>query len=454
MATRKLHPYIYIIITFICVILVGTIALALPISSSTGKSFGLVDSLFMATSAVCVTGLSVMENGLSADMSVFGKIVMVLLMEIGGLSFITIAVFFFTIIGAKIGVSNRYLLRESLNQNSVNGILSLVRRIIFISFVIQLIGTIINWYPIYEYSEYLYPNDSFNILRSLGISIFHSAASFNNAGFDIFGNNSMENFASTTSFISKSSILIINSTTMLLIIFGGIGFVVLDDVMKHKRWKKLNLHSKITIIITLLLILSGAILIKLTSNMGWLEAFFSSITSRTAGFATYDMSKLVNYPATYIIIVLLMIVGASPCSTGGGIKTTTFAVIVLTIFYFSRGKKTKAFHRRIRDDQIFKAFVLVTIVVLIIFVGAFLVSTIQPELGIEKIVFEVVSAFSTTGLSMGITTQLNSLNRLILCVLMLFGRLGPLTVIGVVNKNWMTDTKEQIQYIEESVIIG
>lgn len=452
MVGKKIHPYMFIILTFLLVIALGTICLAMPFASTSGKSFGFVDSLFMSTSAVCVTGLAV--KSCLNDMTLFGKIIMIILMEIGGLSIITIAVFFFTIIGGKIGVSNSFLLREALNQNSVNGILGLVIRIMIISFSVQLIGTLIDWYPIYEYCEYLHPGSDYNVIRSLGISIFHSAASFNNAGFDIFSEASMEVFSSTGSVISTTSTYVLNITTMVMIILGATGFVVFIDVFKKKHWKNFKLHTKVTLITTVLLIIFGGLFIKLTSNMAWLEAFFTSVTSRTAGFATYNMANLTNYPAAYFIVVTLMIIGASPCSTGGGIKTTTFAILVLAISSFARGKRTKLFYRTVPNDSIFKAFVLTTVAVMILFVGTVVVCAIQPALGFERVFFEVSSAFSTTGLSMGITCDLNWINRLVICVLMLLGRLGPLTVIGVVNKNWMAETTDRIQFVEESVIIG
>lgn len=436
MKIRRFRPYFLIVISFLIVITIGTILLALPIASSSGKSFGFVNSLFMATSSVCVTGLSVMD--ISVEMTIFGKVVMCFLMEIGGLSFITIAVFFFTIFGAKIGVSDRFLLRESLNQNSVKGIVSLVRKIIITSLIIQIIGIIINMFALMSWCD----NKFFT---ALGYSTFHSVASFNNAGFDIFGNDSMIGF--------KDNILL-NSSTMLLIIFGSIGFVVIDDIITNRRWKKLKLHTKITLIITVFLIVFGTLIFKLTlKDATWLQSMFSAITCRTAGFTTYDLSTLGQSPGAYICSIVLMFIGASPCSTGGGIKTTTFAVVILAIISFARGKKTNVFHRRISDSQLFKAFVLITISIAIIITGTFLMVAIQPEIGLEAGLFESVSAFSTTGLSMGVTTSMCYANKIILCLLMFLGRIGPLTVIGLINKNWMNET-EKIRYIEESVIIG
>ena len=443
MKIRKIHPYIQIIMTFNVVVITGALLLMLPISAISRESIGFVDALFTSTSCVCVTGLTVID--VSSTLSVFGKFVMVVLMEIGGLSFITIAIFFFLIIGGRLGVSNKFMVREALNQSTVNNLSSLIVKIIIISATVQLVGAMINLIPLMK----IYNNDFWT---ALGVSLYHSCAAFNNAGFDIFGPTSMINYSDN---------IILNTTTMIMIVIGGIGFVVIDDIFKGKRWKRFNLHTKITLSTTFILIFGGMLLIKFTcwNDMTWLQALFTSITSRTAGFTTYDMSDLKNHPATYVIIVILMVIGASSCSTGGGIKTSTFAVIILTVFYFAKGEKTKIFERRISGEQKFKAFCLLSVAVLIIIVGVFLVAVFQPSLtkqgfGIEEILFEVASAFSTTGLSMGLTPFLNPANRILLCVIMLLGRLGPLTVIGVINKNWMATSKEPIRYVKENVIIG
>ncbi len=434
MKVKKIHPYLFIIISFICVIFVGTCLLALPISSKSGKSFGFFDSLFMATSATCVTGLATIN--VAFEMTVFGKVIMCLLMEIGGLSIITIGVFIFSILGAKIGVSNRILIKEALNQNSVKGIVALVRKIILLSLIIQFIGTIINLFALVPYYG--------SFWKGLLVSIFHSVASFNNAGFDIFGDSSMIEFSDN---------IILNSSTMLMIILGSMGFVVITDIISKKSFKKLTLHSKISIITTIILIVVGTILLKLcTSNITWLEAMFTSVSTRTAGFTTIDLSDL--SPASYSIIISLMFIGASPISTGGGIKTTTFAVILISIFYFARGKQNRVFKRKIPDTAIFKAFIIFVVAILAIFNCVVLISIAQPDLEFRKILFEVVSAFSTTGLSMGITQALNSFSKIVLSFLMLFGRLGPLTIIGVVNKKLFSETKESIRYVEEGVYIG
>ena len=356
-------------------------------------------------------------------------------------------------IGAKIGVSNRFLLREALNQSSVSGLVSLVRKIVIISFSVQLICAGINMFAFIKYYDTWY--------NALGASLFHSASAFNNAGFDIFGG-----IDSDSLILFKDDVLI-NMTTIAMIILGSCGFVVMDDLFKKKfKWKKLTLHSKLAISTTIALIVMGTLFIKATireDGFSWLQALFGSVTCRTAGFTTYDLANLKDYPAAYVIYVILMLIGASPCGTGGGVKTTTIAVVIIAIFFYARGKQARAFGRKISNEQIFKAFVLIGTCVIIVVLGSFLVAIVQTdrtlvgtteEFGFQEILFEVSSAFSTTGLSMGITTSLNAGSRIILCFIMFFGRLGPLTIIGVVNKNWLGASKEEIQYVEENVIIG
>ena len=439
MKTKKIHPYLIIILTFLAVILTGTFFLALPVSGGNGKSIGFVDALFESTSAVCVTGLSTVT--VATDLSLFGKIILAILMEIGGLSILTIAIFFFTILGAKISVSNKFLLREALNQNSMKGLTSLVIKIIIWATIIQFIGVILNLIAFMPMAEF-----KGDFPKALGYAIFHSIASFNNAGFDAFGDSSM---------IPYQDNLMLNTSTMFLIIFGGIGFIVLNDIVKKRSWKNFQLHTKIVLITTGALIFGGAILIKLTAwtDISWLQAFFTSVTCRTAGFTTYDMSRLHEYPATYIIIIFLMIIGASPCSTGGGLKTTTLAIAIISTYYYARGKKVKAFKRKIDEALIFKAFVLIGLSTMIIITGTLIICCAQ-KLDFMEALFEVASAFSTTGLSMGITSSLNVFNKLFICLIMFMGRLGPLTIIGLVNKNWLSESDEEIQYVEESVIIG
>ncbi|MDE5855851.1 MAG: hypothetical protein K2H06_02275, partial [Anaeroplasmataceae bacterium] len=432
----KIHPYVFIILTFLSAILLGTICLMLPWAVRDGVRLSFIDALFMSTSSVCVTGLSVICP--ATKLSVFGKIVMAILMEVGGLSFLTIAVCFFAILGGKIGISNRYLLREALNQNSLAGIVQLVKRIILISVIIQLIGVVLNYLALMSYYNY-------NFGKTLGAAVFHSIASFNNAGFDVFGEQSLIPF--------KDNVLL-NISTMFLILCGGLGFIVIEELVSKHSLRKLSLHSKIVLIMTFTLTIVGMLVFKLSmyNQITWLQALFTAVTCRTAGFTVMPLDQIP--PSAYIGFIVLMFIGASSCSTGGGIKTTTIFVIFLTLFYYAQGKKPRIFHRRISDASIFKAFVLFGIAVMMVMMGTLMIGFSQPNLGLEKILFEIVSGFSTTGLTMGITSSLNTFSKVVLCFMMFFGRLGPLTIIGVVNHNWMTESKEKIQYVEERVIVG
>ena len=431
---RKVSPYLKIVLTFLIVILIGTFLLMLPISMVEGH-LNFVDALFMSTSAVCVTGLSVIPN-ISLEVSLFGKIVLGFLIEIGGLSFITIATFFIVILGGKIGINDRFLLKESLNQDSLRGIVALVKKIILTSFIIQLCGIVLNCFALMPYYD--------GFWTILGVSMFHTIASFNNSGLDIFGDSSMVNFAGDW---------FLNINTMLLIILGGLGFYVIDDILTKRRFKRLNINSKIVLITTGLLIVGGTLFLKLANNgLTWLQAMFMSVTSRTAGFATVDCSNLNS--AEFAIINFLMFIGASPGSTGGGIKTATFFVLMITIFAYAVGKRPIVFKREIEKNTIVKAFALTVTAIMFCGLSIFLIALFDPELAPKEIIFEVISAFSTTGLSMGATQKLSIPSELVISFMMFFGRLGPLTVLNLINRNWKTGKDDSIRYVEEKVVIG
>lgn len=433
---RKRIPYQIIALSYLSVILFGTILLWLPWSIKSGEHLNLADAFFMATSSVCVTGLSVVPN-VGSSFTIFGKIVMAVLIEIGGLSFITFAVFFFIITGSKIGIANRFLIKEALNQNSVTGIVKLIKVIIKIAFLIQIMGSVINFFAFIPF---------YSFWQTIGISIFHSISSFNNAGFDIFGFDS--------SMIPYASNILLNVNTMFLIILGGIGFLVIDEVMRRKHWRKFSLNTKIVLQTTFFLIIFGTLSLKLAMNSSftWLQALFLSVSSRTAGFASTDISKI-NNPA-YLTLIFLMFIGASPTSTGGGLKTTTLFVLIITIISYARGRQTNAYYRKIHEHSIFKAFSLVALALMFVSFIILLISFFEPALGIKEIAFEVISAFGTVGLSMGITSYLSIISKLLLCLTMFFGRLGPLTMISIWNSRWLSEANVNIQYVEEKIIIG
>lgn len=453
---KTISPYLFIINTFLGVVLISSILFMLPISTKDGKGLSLIDAIFTSTSAVCVTGLSVVPN-IGDTLSVFGKVLLTIVIEIGGLGFVTIAIFVVALLGVKIGIKERFLLKEALNQDSAQGVIRLVRMIVIITFGIQSFGALINMFVFTKY----YP-----FWEALGISIFHAISSFNNAGFDILGTKEINGIITgTNNLLAFSDDLLLNLNTCLLIILGGIGFIVILDVFKKKKWSKFNLHTKIVLPTTFLLVFLGMIFLKIAmwneKGFGWLQAFFQSVTTRTAGFATFPMEHLNN--TAYFITIILMFIGASPCSTGGGIKTVTFFVLVKSIISIGKGKPTTAYYRNISQQSVIKAFALITFALTFVVVMLIFLCILEPEKYIingqwvdsfKYILFEAVSAFGTVGLSMGITSSLTVGSKIIVCLLMFFGRLGPLTFMNIWNKHWMLNADADIRYVDEKVIIG
>ena len=442
MKKLKLKPYTKIILSMLTVLLIGAILLWLPVSHVDGVSVSFLDAFFTSTSAVCVTGLSVFAD-LTAVFNSFGLFVLVVLMEIGGLGIMTITMFFAIIIGAKIGITDRFELKEILNQNSNKGMVRLILSIMLLSFSIQLIMGIVNIVILF--------NSSYGLLDSVNIGLFHAVSSFNNAGFDIFGGgNSMLDFADN---------IALNISTIISIVLGGLGFIVILDILsklsKISRGKshKFTIHTKVVLIMTFSIITIGTFLLKICmgENITWLEALFQCVTARTAGFETVDMN-LLNMPA-YMIMLTLMFIGANPCSTGGGIKTTTLFVMCVAILNFAKGQSVVTFNRKIENQTIFKAFTLFAMSIMYVALIIFGVSLFDSALGFKEIVFEVISAFATVGVSMGITSLLSVPSKLLICLTMFVGRVGPLTVINMLNSNW-NRKKGNIDYVEEKMIIG
>ena len=431
----KISPFAKILISFAIIILIGATLFSLPVST-TGSPMGFINALFMSTSSVCVTGLSVLGN-LSVDLTFFGQLVMVILMAIGGLGFLTLSTFFFMIIGAKLDLSDRFLMREVWNMESSKGIIKLVRNIVLFALGVQVVGTIANFCILLKYFE---PGSA------IWKAIFQSVSAFNNVGFDILGNsNSMVNY---------STDVLLNLSTMLLIIIGGLGFVTIFDIFKNKFWKKYSLTTKVVLLMTPVLIIVGGLLFKfcMWNEFTWLQSFFSSVASRTSGFSTVDMSTLSS--SAYIIMIILMYIGASPCSTGGGIKTTTFLVLLVTMKRFATGKKPVLFKRTLPGQTIKKATSLFIFSITYILFATFLISIFDPSLGIRELLFEVVSAFGTVGFSMGITAGLSVASKIVLIITMFIGRIGTITIMNIANNKWLSEEQSAIEYVEERIIVG
>ena len=438
----KISPSMFIFLSFFLVIIIGALLLWLPFSTKGGESgLNFVDALFTATSCVCVTGLTVVSN-VGLTMSIFGKIVMGVLIEIGGLSFLTLAAFFVVIMGKRMGINARYLLRDNLNQDNIKDAFKIIRLVVLSALVIQTVGAILTFIALA-----IGYRDDYTLLERIGISLFHSVSSFNNAGFDIFGLD--------TSMAKFHRDVFMNIVTMLLIVFGGLGTIVLADLFELRKNKKLRLHSKIVLISSAVLIIFGTLFFYFdgrNNDISFLEALFLSISTRTAGFATFDLTILDN--SSKVVTCLLMFIGASPNSTGGGIKTTTAFIIIASLISFIRGKETEAFRRKISRNVVEKAVMLVVLATISISLSIVLLSLTEKSLDLTKIIFEVFSAFATVGLSLGITPQLTVLGRLVIIFTMFIGRVGLLSIVNILNTRGDYEYKGSYQFIEEKVLIG
>lgn len=429
---KRLRPGTVLVLGFFLIIMLGALLLSLPVSvkeeAREGVSF--LDCLFVSASAVCVTGLTTID--IADTFTLTGRAVMFVLIELGGLGFASFAVFVLSLLGRNISLDSRNLAREALNYDTGNGVINLVSKVMKYSFTIQFSGALLLFLPFYRRSG--------NVLGSAGMAVFHSASAFNNAGFDLNGG-----FSSLMSFQGD---VYVNIVVAVLIILGGLGFFVMSDVIHTHRWRKFCFHTKIVLVMTAGL-LAGGMILFMAGGSSPLEAFFLSATARTAGFSTIDLTSLPG--SSTMVMIFLMFIGASPGSTGGGIKTTTMFTIILMVFSVAGGRKPTAFRRRIPSDSIIKAFTVFVSGVMVIMAGTMLIMFIEGDrFAVMDVLFETVSAFATVGLSRSLTPLLSAGSRIVIMVLMFIGRLGPLTVAALLAGM----KQERLGYIEEHILIG
>lgn len=441
----KLEPTQVLVMGFATVILIGAMLLNLPIATASGRSIGFLNALFTSTSAVCVTGLVVVDTG--TYWSVFGKTVILILIQIGGLGFMTMATLFAMILGKKISLKERLVMQEALNQNTLSGLVRFTQYILLATFVIEGVGALLlsfRFIPQFGWS------------KGVAFSIFHSISAFNNAGFDITGGG-----VSLMSYVADP---IVNGAIWMLIILGGLGFSVMVDLFNQRNFKRLSLHSKMVLLITGILI-GGAFFVYLAlewrnpNTLGelsfggkFLGAMFQAITPRTAGFNTIDTSQLTD--ASKLFTIVLMFIGGSPASTAGGIKTVTLGVIILTVISVIRGREdTEIFGKRISRNIVNRSLTIGVVGITIVFVITMILTVTERSLAFMDVLFEAVSAFGTVGLSLGITSQLSILGRLVIIITMFFGRVGPLTVAFALARQ-QRKSKSTIKYPEDKVIVG
>ncbi len=433
-----------IAVGFLMTILIGTIALMLPISSRDGRFTDPLTALFTATSATCVTGLAVVDT--YQYWSVFGRVFLLILIQIGGLGFMTIGVFMAVLMRRNIGLKERSILQESMNTLQIGGVVRLVKKIIIATLAFEGVGAAL-------LSVRFVPEMGW--LEGICNGIFHSISAFCNAGFDLMGKK--EEYSSL---VAYSGDVIVNVTIMLLILLGGAGFVVWDDLQKKKfRVKEYLLHTKIALTMTVILVFGGAFAIYLLERNGLmvdmgaketvLTSLFASVTARTAGFNTIDTGAM--SAGSKLVTIALMFIGGNPGSTAGGIKTTTFAVMLIFVWANLRNSHgSNIFRRRLEEEEIRKASIVVTINLLLAVAAAILLCALQ-DFPMEDILLEVFSAIGTVGMSSGITRGMGTVSRLVLIVLMYCGRIGSMTFALS-----FTERKKvaPVQLPAEKIIIG
>lgn len=440
---------------FLVALLVGTILLMLPVSSASGNGTDFITALFTATTSLCVTGLVVVPT--YAYWSIFGKVIILILIQLGGLGIISFTIGFLIIIGKKISLKERKMIQESYNLDSAQGVLKILRKIFGITVKIEGIGAIL--YSIQFIPEY-------GIVKGICYSVFHSVSAFCNAGIDIIGNDSLVKYHGN---------VLVNFTTVMLIICGGIGFIVWLDIggiISEIRNKKLSpnkfiermkLHTKLVLITTAILVGGGFLFILLfeynnpdtLGNMTFgnkcLAALFEAVTLRTAGFITVPQAGFRD--GTFMIMCGMMIVGGSPFGTAGGIKTTTLALIFLLTWSTIKGKEDIEVCRRRINKQNVRSAVAIGTIVLSILAVAIMALSFTEDAPLKVITFEAVSALGTVGLSMDFTASLTAIGKLIIIVLMFFGRVGPITIAIAMAGRARKDRKIT-NYPEKRVMIG
>ncbi|RHR28659.1 H(+)-transporting ATPase [Clostridium sp. AF19-22AC] len=426
---KNQSPARLITLGFAFVILAGTILLKLPVSVRDGAGVSWIDALFTSTSAVCVTGLIAIDT--AEHFTVFGRTVVAVLIQIGGLGVTSVGVGIILAAGKRIGFKERLLVKEALNVNGFKGMVVLVKYVLIMTLCFETAGTILS---------YLVFVQKYSPLDALGISMFHSVAAFNNSGFDILGG--LKNL------IPYQDNVLLNLTTCGLIIFGGLGFLVILDIIRNRCFKKLCLHSKAVIVTSIALIVTGTVLLKCTENITWLGAFFQSVSARTAGFSTYPIGNFTS--AGLFILTILMFIGASPGSTGGGIKTSTLFVLLNSVKSTATNQHCTAFRRKIPDKVVFKAFMITFLSLMVVSISTLVMCVLEPEYSFLQLLFECTSAFGTVGLSTGITPDLGTAGKLVIILTMFIGRLGTLTIITM----WSFKQPANAVYTEENITIG
>lgn len=428
---------------FLIVILAGGILLSLPISSADGNSTNFLDAVFTSTSAVCVTGLVTLDTG--THWNTFGQIIILMLIEIGGLGFMSVTTFVAILLGKKITLRDRLIMQEAMNTFGIQGLVKMVKYVVILTVSVQLLGAVV-------LSSQFIPQ--FGVAKGIFYGIFHSASAFCNAGFDLLGN-----FNSVTGYSNNFTVIL---TLSVLIILGGLGFTVLLELINYKRTRRLSVNSKMVLFMTGILIFCGTIVLFILEynnaetignmNMGQkiLNSFFSAISPRTAGMNSVSTDGMTI--SSKFVTIILMMIGGSSGSTAGGIKTATIGVLVFTVISVLKGREdTEAFGRRFSKETVYKAFTITFIGIIIVVCVTMILTIVQKDSSFINLFYEAASALGTAGLTTGVTQKLTTIGKIVIMITMYFGRVGPLTVfVAILNRK----KKSAYKYAEGKILIG
>lgn len=441
----KMAPAQVVLLSFGGVIFLGALILMLPVSSSTGNSLPFIDALFMSTSATCVTGLATVA--VNENFSTFGQMVLLLLVQIGGLGIMTLSSSMALIMGKNLQMRERVIMQDVLDTSSSQELLELIVDIIRFTFVIEFVGAMILTFSFYQ--------QGYEIGQSLYFGFFHSIMAFCNSGFSLFS-NSIEDF---------SFVPLINISIAILAILGGIGITVLKDVLQtiksRRSFASLSVHTKIVLSVNTLLLAFGTVYLFFGEFLNAFQdmtmwqrlqvSFFQSVTTRTAGFSTVNLNSF--HPHTIYMMILLMFIGAAPGSTGGGVKITTFAVLIQSVKATLQGKSSvEFFERKVPAATVVKSIAIFIISLIIVSLWLLIMMRLEPDKNFLALLFEVTSAFSTTGLSLGVTPFMSETGKLLICLVMFVGRVGGLTLVIAVGSRAVMPRK--VEYPEGKILIG
>ena len=451
------NPFLLVILSFAIVIVVGTFLLFMPFSQKSGTNMTLsnfVDCLFTAVSATCVTGLCTFSNGIGDQLTFFGQLIVLILIQIGGLGFITVLSFIMTIFNKKISFKNRNFLFQAVGSTSFGNVVAFVRKIIFVVFIIETIGTAC-LLPVF----FQVPGTT--TLEAIWRSIFHCVSSFNNAGFDILGNTSLLRNGEILNTLPDWTYNYLLSVTMILIVLGGISFIVIFEAFSKKKPKQWKAFTKVVLLMTSILLIGGFIIFVCTegfkgeNSMSPMDALFQSVTCRTAGFLTYNQSDLTI--GGRILSCFLMFVGGAPLGTAGGVKVTTIFMVAVALNSYVTGREVHSFKRTYSNNTIIKALVLLAmafVLIVICYAAVASIETKNENITSSMLLFECVSAFGTVGLSQNCTPLLHSWSKIVIMLLMFLGRLGPMTLFQVIQNNLNNKSSKSFSYVEEDFLIG